>query len=108
MVYFWKRLIASESVAKVMLGLVAPAVGVTVASFCQSDVEISSRAIADVVYEFVGSACVVVIGMFAVLGLAEGEFTFMGSLELGQFMDAVFGEESSVVISDVGVPACSV
>lgn len=59
-------------------------------------------------YEFVGASFVVFVGVFAVFGAAESEFGFVGSFGLIELMDAIFGEESSVVTLDVGVSAGAV
>ena len=58
--------------------------------------------------EFVGSSLVVFIGMFSVFCLAEGKVAFSGRFEQAHFMDFVLGEETSVVVTDVTVPACAV
>ncbi len=63
----------------------------TIPTLCTADVEIPTGAITDVVNELIGCASVVLIGMFAVLGMGEGEVAFAGRLELDEFVDAVFG-----------------
>lgn len=58
--------------------------------------------------EFIRTSFVVFVGVFAVLGLGEGELFLFGGFELGHFVDAVLGEESSVMVPDVGVPASAI
>jgi hypothetical protein len=83
-------------------------VRVAVASVGQSHVKIAAGAVADVVYEFVGAASVVLEGVFAVLGVREGKVALAGGLELGGLVDEVFGHEASVVVADVAVSASAV
>ena len=58
--------------------------------------------------KFIRTSLVVFVGVFAVLGLGEGELFLFRGFELGHLVDAVFGEESSVVVPDVGVSASAI
>ena len=51
---------------------------------------------------------VVLVGVFAVLGVGEGEVALPWRLELGGPVDEVFGEKAAVVVADVGVSAAAV
>jgi len=106
--YLGQFLGVPEGVSEVMLGLISPAVGVAVASFSRPHVEVSSRAVADVVDKFIRAPLVVLVGVLAVLGLGEGELLLLGGFELDHLVDQVLGEQPSVMVPDVGVSARAV
>ncbi len=48
------------------------------------------------------------MGMFSILGLSECKISVSLRFKLIELVNAVFGEQSSVVLANVGVPACSI
>ena len=67
--YFGYFLVVSEGVSEVALSLVAPSVRMAVASISQSNVEVSARAIADVVHKLIRASLVVLIWVFSIFGV---------------------------------------
>ena len=101
-------LVASESILEKEICFVSPPKWRAVASFSRSHIKISAGAVTDIMNKLVGSSPVVLEGVFAVLGLREGEVPFSGRLEASELVDLVLGQQSAVVVSDVGVAASAV
>lgn len=99
---------SSEGVPEIKLCLVSPPERRAVAALSSPNIKISAGAVADIVDELIGPALAVLVGVSAVLGLREGEVALSLRFGHAQLMNFVLGEQSSVVVADVGVPACAV
>ncbi len=106
--YFGQLLVVSESVPEEELGLIPPSMRFAIASVSQRHIEVPPRPVTHIMHELIGASVVVLKRVFPVLGVREGEIAFAGRFELGGFVDEVFGEETAVVVADVGVSARSV
>lgn len=81
---------------------------IAISPISQAHIMIPPRAITDIVNKLIGSPLVVLIGMFPVLGLRESEIPLSLGLELRHLVDAVFGQQPSIVVADVGVSTSAV
>ena len=59
-------------------------------------------------HKFIGPSSVVLIGMFAILRLGEGEILFLWSLELFEFVDAVLRKQPTIMITNVRISTGSI
>lgn len=107
-IYLGKRLVSSEGVPEVKLSLIPPPERRTVAALSSPHIKISAGAVTDIMNKLIGSALAVVMGVSAVFSLREGEVALSLRFGHAQLVNFVLGKQSSVVIADVSVPACSV
>lgn len=106
--YLWQFDVISQCSLEVVVSFIAPLEGITVASFGRANIKISAWAITDIVHKLIATSFVVLIGMFAVLGLWEGEVPLSWSFELCEFVNFILGEETAIVIADVCVSSGSI
>ncbi len=99
---------SSKGIFEIEISLIPPPEGGAIASLCRPNIKISAGSVTNIVYELIGAASVIFIGVFTVFGLREGEVAFARRAELCELMDLVLGEEAAVMVADVGVPSCAV
>lgn len=99
---------SSQGIPEVEISLIPPSKGRTIASLSRSNIIVPTRSITNVVDKLIRASPIVLVGMFAVLGLREGEVALAGRFELRQLVDLVLRQQATVVIADVAVTASAV
>jgi hypothetical protein len=90
--YFWRSSIISQCISEVDFSLVSPSMRVAIASICQGNIKITTWTIANVVYKFIWTSLVVLMGLLCVLSFWKIKITFSWRFELYSFMNKIFGE----------------
>ena len=99
---------SSQGIFEVEISLVPPSKRDAIASLGGSNIIVPTGSITDIVNKLIRASSIILVGVFAILGLREGEVAFTRWFELSQLVDLVFGEQTAIVVADVGVATCSV